>query len=190
MKFSMKNFFSKCDQIRNLHRICSHLLKKFLMKKFIILCSVSGGLRILKLATEGVTESIRLRKAFVILKGASKLYFMRYWWVVISLHNTGLFKCAFSTYYIGKLVFRFSLLSLLSVCSSCRLHKSFFTDFATFMLPLFIQVPAAMWFFFLTLKNSPNKPITEENIFLERFWVFKKYFTYKEVSEQLQDERM
>ena len=35
MKFSMKYFFSKCDQIRGLLRIWSHLLKKSLMKNFI-----------------------------------------------------------------------------------------------------------------------------------------------------------
>ena len=34
MKFSIKNFFSKCDQIRSFLRICSHLLKKFLMENF------------------------------------------------------------------------------------------------------------------------------------------------------------
>ena len=35
MKFSVKDFFSKCDQIRSYLRICSHLLKKPLMKNFI-----------------------------------------------------------------------------------------------------------------------------------------------------------
>ena len=40
MKFSIKNFFSKCDQIRSLLRIWSHLLKKALMENFILLCSV------------------------------------------------------------------------------------------------------------------------------------------------------
>ena len=35
MKFSIKNFFSKCDQIRSLLRIWSHLLKKFLIENFI-----------------------------------------------------------------------------------------------------------------------------------------------------------
>ena len=34
MKFSIKNFFSKCDQIRRKLRIWSHLLKKSLMKNF------------------------------------------------------------------------------------------------------------------------------------------------------------
>ena len=37
--FSIKDFFSKCDQIRNFLRIWSHLLKKTLMENFIFLCS-------------------------------------------------------------------------------------------------------------------------------------------------------
>ena len=40
MKFSIKNVFSKCDQIRSLLRIWSHLLKNSLMQNFIFLCSV------------------------------------------------------------------------------------------------------------------------------------------------------
>ena len=35
MKFSIMNFFSKCDQIRRNLRIWSHLLKKFLTENFI-----------------------------------------------------------------------------------------------------------------------------------------------------------
>ena len=35
MKFSIKNFFSKCDQIRKKLRIWSLLLKKSLMENFI-----------------------------------------------------------------------------------------------------------------------------------------------------------
>ena len=34
MKFSIKDFFSKCDQIRSFQRIWSHLLKKCLMENF------------------------------------------------------------------------------------------------------------------------------------------------------------
>ena len=40
MKFYIKDFFSKCDQIRSFLRICSHLLKKSLTESF-ILCAVS-----------------------------------------------------------------------------------------------------------------------------------------------------
>ena len=39
MKFSIKYFFSKCDQIRRKLRIWSHLLKKSLMENFIF-CAV------------------------------------------------------------------------------------------------------------------------------------------------------
>ena len=39
IKFSIKDFFSKCDQIRRKLRIWSHLLKKSLMENFIF-CAV------------------------------------------------------------------------------------------------------------------------------------------------------
>ena len=39
MKFSIEDFFSKCDQIHSLLRIWSHLLKKSLMENFIF-CAV------------------------------------------------------------------------------------------------------------------------------------------------------
>ena len=35
MKFSIKEFFNKCDQIRRKQRIWSHLMKKSLMENFI-----------------------------------------------------------------------------------------------------------------------------------------------------------
>ena len=43
MKFSVKDFFSKCDQIRSILRIWSHLLKISLMKNFIF-CAVPAKL--------------------------------------------------------------------------------------------------------------------------------------------------
>ena len=39
MKFSIKDLFSKCDQIRRKLRIWSHLLKKSLMENFILMSS-------------------------------------------------------------------------------------------------------------------------------------------------------
>ena len=39
MKFSIKDFFSKCDQIRSFLRIRSHLLMKSLMENFLF-CAV------------------------------------------------------------------------------------------------------------------------------------------------------
>ena len=41
MKFSIKDFFSKCDQIRSFLQILSHLLKKSLMEN-LIFCEVQG----------------------------------------------------------------------------------------------------------------------------------------------------
>ena len=41
MKFSIKDFFNKCDKIRRKLRIWSHLLKKSLIENFNFLCSVS-----------------------------------------------------------------------------------------------------------------------------------------------------
>ena len=41
MKFSIKDFFSKCDQTRRKLRIWSRFLNKSLTKNFIFLCSVS-----------------------------------------------------------------------------------------------------------------------------------------------------
>ena len=41
MKFSIKDFLSKCDQIRSFLRIWSYLLKKSLMKNFIF-CAVKN----------------------------------------------------------------------------------------------------------------------------------------------------
>ena len=40
MKFSIKDFFSECDQIRSLLRIWSCLLKKSIMENFIF-CAVT-----------------------------------------------------------------------------------------------------------------------------------------------------
>ena len=47
MKFSIKNFFSKCDQIHSFLQIWSYLLKKSLMKN-LIFCAVERFCYILK----------------------------------------------------------------------------------------------------------------------------------------------
>ena len=47
MKFFIKDFFSKYDQIRSFLRICSHLLKKSLMENFIF-CAVPESLSFIR----------------------------------------------------------------------------------------------------------------------------------------------
>ena len=54
MKFSIKDFSSKCDQIRRKLRIWSHLLEKFLMENFIF-CAVHCA-NVTFLYAKGVTE--------------------------------------------------------------------------------------------------------------------------------------
>ena len=46
MKFSVKDFFSKCDQICSFQRIWSHLLKKPLMGNFIFCAVIIGKLQL------------------------------------------------------------------------------------------------------------------------------------------------
>ena len=48
MKFSSKDFFSKCDEIRSFLRIWSHLLKKSLMKNLIFYAVRVKGIICLK----------------------------------------------------------------------------------------------------------------------------------------------
>ena len=47
MKFSIKDFFSKRDQIRSFLRIWSHLRKKYLMENFIFCVVIAATLSIL-----------------------------------------------------------------------------------------------------------------------------------------------
>ena len=54
MKFSINDFYSKCDQVCRKVQIWSHLLKKSLMKIFIFLCSGLGMST--KIILEGLKE--------------------------------------------------------------------------------------------------------------------------------------
>ena len=60
MKFSVEDFFIKCDQIRSFLRIWSHLLKKNFMKHFIFrqVLEVRGGS---KLRTSFIAEPFEMR---------------------------------------------------------------------------------------------------------------------------------
>ena len=56
MKFSMKAFFNKCDQIRRKLRIWLHLLKKSCMENFIF-CAVSKFHYVRKCQLKGYTRA-------------------------------------------------------------------------------------------------------------------------------------
>ena len=57
MKFSIKDFFSTCDQIRSFLRIWSHLLKKSLMENFTF-CGVQFFLIFLDSNTTNIVKDI------------------------------------------------------------------------------------------------------------------------------------
>ena len=61
MKFPIKDFFSKCDQIRRKLRIWSHLLKKSVMKNFIFCAVVISNITIKAFLIRVVT-SVRIFK--------------------------------------------------------------------------------------------------------------------------------
>ena len=68
MKFSIKHFFSKCDQIRRKLRIWSHLLKKSLMKSLTnlyFLCSTTKYRKIPK------TWNVLMKMQFLYLSSLS-----------------------------------------------------------------------------------------------------------------------
>ena len=62
MKFSIKDFFSNCDQIRSFLRIWSHLLKKSLMENVIFLCSVLKTLVNLSKIRKQKSKDLQLNK--------------------------------------------------------------------------------------------------------------------------------
>ena len=60
VKLSLKDFFSKCDQIRSFLQICSHILAKSLVKNFIF-CVVVHGVTKHRDKTQGLKETIILK---------------------------------------------------------------------------------------------------------------------------------
>ena len=68
MKFSIKDFFSKCDQIRSFLRIRSHLSKEPLMENFMFCAGKSPKKQICRIRNVENINSIKYRKALETLK--------------------------------------------------------------------------------------------------------------------------
>ena len=66
MKFSIKDFFSKCDQIRNFLRIWSHLLKKSLIENFIFCAVEDKNMKLVELNEKIVTASLNIQTLKII----------------------------------------------------------------------------------------------------------------------------
>ena len=80
IKFSIKYFLSKCDQVRRKLRIWSHFLKNSLMKNFIFLCSesqlkVSESQRSVKTSLAFTAENIVISPDFMVWKFRGKAQF-------------------------------------------------------------------------------------------------------------------
>ena len=82
MKFSIKDFCSKCDQIRSFLRIWSHLLKKSLMENFIFCAVIQANISsvvandlICNLSKIIYSDFHRKIKIVLTLKQKLKMYF-------------------------------------------------------------------------------------------------------------------
>ena len=64
MIFSVKDFFIKCEQIRNFPQIWSHLLNEFLMKSYIFEQSYNAGIEILLSFVSGHLHYLILVNSF------------------------------------------------------------------------------------------------------------------------------
>ena len=66
MKFSTKDFFSKYDQILRKLLICSHILKKFLMKNFIFCVVKSPGIMSNYVILESLLLALNIYKQYLV----------------------------------------------------------------------------------------------------------------------------
>ena len=132
MKFSIKDFFSNCDQTHRKLRIWSHLLKKFLMENFIFCAVIFTGTLVLCAALRGLSVLISLRTSPTPTKENSK------WDLVfrfLTAKTLGCLSC-FST------ILRLDLLSLL-----LRDLFHYIQEFSSFLqcLKRMNSVPQLLW---------------------------------------------
>ena len=128
MKFSIKDFFSKCDQICNFLRIWLHLLKKSLMENFIF-CAIFH--HFLSYGTWYFQTRIYLCTAHEIFMKGEFLLILKVGWVNIyrssrsqMFFKIGVFKdFAIFTRKGRKLYWKETLTQLFS-CDYCEIFKN------------------------------------------------------------------
>ena len=89
MKFFIKDFFSKCDQIRRNLWIWSHLLKKSLIKNFIFACAVipySGKKKAIKI-DQNKNNCLAMEKLGIKIPFGFTIFHICIWWSNISDFN-------------------------------------------------------------------------------------------------------
>ena len=75
LRFFIKNFFSKCDQIRRKLWIWSHLLKKFLMENFYF-CAVTVGQK--KMCQINGNQNISVFQYYVLIFNINTRYKIKF----------------------------------------------------------------------------------------------------------------
>ena len=95
MKYSIKNFFSRCDQICSFLRIWSHLLKKALMENFIFLCSVLEQCNFQKKSNINSGNSPNLNSSLIYCISSSKKWISQCGYVLVVYTNITTFRSAF-----------------------------------------------------------------------------------------------
>ena len=116
MKFFIKDFFSKCDQIRRKLRIWSHLLKKSLMENFMFVqCDLPETLWKLCFSTKLLQQEIRWNNGILCSVCTIKDLVVEVW------------SCIHKFFQIHEeflTVFKFSrvMLTLTCVFLSCHIH--------------------------------------------------------------------
>ena len=64
MKFFIKDFFNKCDQIRSFLRICSHLRKKPILEN-LIFCAVVFSRNLTSTSVVSPIQNVRPKNSFI-----------------------------------------------------------------------------------------------------------------------------
>ena len=101
MKFSIKDFFGKCDQIRNFLRIWSHLLKKSLMKNFIF-CAVMSKKRGFMTCSGGRKGTLAWNE--LISRNDLNVVYVQLWYYLfcLSLHRKWSFPLSISSVNVTR----------------------------------------------------------------------------------------
>ena len=99
MEFVVKDFFSKCGQIRIFSRICSHLLKKLLKENFIFYAVINNS-QYFKHLRFIAAKKLHLHLLFIfIFKGQNSK-----WDIMIKIII--FMKTNWKLYFLSKAVFR------------------------------------------------------------------------------------
>ena len=148
MKFSIKNFFSKYDQICRKLRLLSHLPKKFLMENFIF-CVVA---RFYKWHVRQFHYPAIFFKQVVIRQMVCFLLFLKshIWYISVNQHNTGVLHI------------------FICIEQNIKVLLWIFTPFST-NVP-FMYIPGS-WFLLATcLKNTCGRvtwPVDDQHLYFK-----------------------